>query len=72
MPPGPERATYRGLAADITATLRARFVAGEEVKAGVRPEVLQSWYRCRDTYGVDPARERAPSSPTREPWQLLD
>ncbi len=54
------------------ATMRERFLAGEDVIAGVRPEVLLSWFRCRDDYGVDPSQERAPSSPVREPCQLLD
>jgi hypothetical protein len=52
--------------------MRERFLAGEDLSAGVRPEVLLSWYRCRDDYGVDPSQERAPSSPEREPCQLLD
>jgi sigma-54 dependent transcriptional regulator, acetoin dehydrogenase operon transcriptional activator AcoR len=68
MPPTPER---RG-PGDITARTRERFLAGEDVDAGVRPEVLLSWHRCRDDYGVDPSQERAPSSPVREPSQLLD
>jgi DNA-binding LytR/AlgR family response regulator len=52
--------------------MREQFLAGEDVSAGVRPEILLSWYRCRDDYGVDPSQERAPSSPEREPCQLLD
>lgn len=28
----------------------------------VRPEVLQSWHRCRDRYGVDPTRTHAPAA----------
>jgi DNA-binding LytR/AlgR family response regulator len=52
--------------------MRERFLAGENVTAGVRPDVLLSWHRCRDDYAVDPAQERAPSSPEREPSQLLD
>lgn len=54
------------------AVVRERFLAGEDVRAGVRPEVLLSWHRSRDDYGVDPSRERAPSSPAREPCQVLD
>lgn len=53
-------------------TVRERFLAGEDVSTGVRPEVLLSWHRCRDDYGVDPFQQRAPSSPEREPCQLLD
>jgi sigma-54 dependent transcriptional regulator, acetoin dehydrogenase operon transcriptional activator AcoR len=37
-----------------------RFVAGEEVDCGLRPEILASWVRCRDEYKVDPWREHAP------------
>ena len=61
-----------GVGLSITAAMRERFLAGEKVSAGVRPEVLLSWFRCRDDYGVDPSQERAPSSPEREPCQLLD
>jgi hypothetical protein len=52
--------------------MRERFLAGEDVTAGVRPEVLLSWYRCRDDYAVDPFQERAPSAREREPWQVLE
>ncbi len=58
--------------AAITATVRERFQAGEDVSARVRPAVLLSWVRCRDDYRVDPSQARAPSSPEREPCQLLD
>ena len=52
--------------------MRERFLAGEDVTGGVRPEVLLSWYRCRDDYAVDPLQERAPSAREREPSQLLE
>lgn len=52
--------------------MRERFLAGEDVTEGVRPEVLLSWHRCRDDYGVDPDQERAPSAREREPLQLLE
>ena len=52
--------------------MRERFLAGEDVTGGVRPEVLLSWYRCRDDYAVDPFQERAPSAREREPSQLLE
>jgi PAS domain-containing protein len=29
------------------------FAAGEDLETGVRPEILASWYRCRDRYEVD-------------------
>ncbi len=44
----------------LVATAWERFAAGEEEIEGVRPEVLLSWKRCRDDYGVDPTRDRAP------------
>jgi sigma-54 dependent transcriptional regulator, acetoin dehydrogenase operon transcriptional activator AcoR len=36
------------------------FTAGEDIVDGVRPEILTSWYRCREEYGVDPRLDRAP------------
>lgn len=67
-PPPPDRRQP----AAIPATVRERFLAGEDVSSGVRPAVLLSWVRCRDDYRVDPSQARAPSSPEREPCQLLD
>jgi hypothetical protein len=52
--------------------MRERFLAGEDVTEGVRPEVLLSWHRCRDDYAVDPFQERAPSAREREPFQVLE
>jgi transcriptional regulator of acetoin/glycerol metabolism len=37
-----------------------RFVRGEEVRGGVRADILLSWHRSRDDYRVDPARRGAP------------
>lgn len=37
-----------------------RFAAGAESVRGVRPEILMSWYRCREEYAVDPELDRAP------------
>lgn len=45
-----------------------RFAAGDDVSEGVRPEILLSWTRCRDTYGVDPSRERAPLADAAAPF----
>ena len=59
------RARPRRPAPSTTATMRERFLAGEDVSDGVRPEVLLSWYRCRDDYDVDPYQERAPSARER-------
>ena len=38
--------------------------AGGEAVEGVRPEIVDSWIRCRDDFGVEPTRERAlPAEP---------
>lgn len=66
------QARPRRPASSTTATMRERFLAGEDVTDGVRPEVLLSWYRCRDDYAVDPFQERAPSARQHEPSQLLE
>ncbi|MGW1681561.1 LytTR family transcriptional regulator DNA-binding domain-containing protein [Saccharopolyspora sp. NPDC002376] len=51
----------------VTARTVARawesFAAGEDVVQGVRPEILASWYRCRDQYEVDPTLHIAPGAP---------
>jgi PAS domain-containing protein len=44
------------------AAARERFAAGADTVHGVRPEILMSWYRCRDEYEVDPGLERAPAA----------
>ncbi len=45
-----------------TAAARERFAAGADTVQGVRPEILMSWYRCREEYGVDPHLDRAPAA----------
>jgi hypothetical protein len=45
-----------------TTAARERFVAGEDTVRGVRPEILLSWYRCREEYEVDPGLDRAPAA----------
>jgi hypothetical protein len=55
-----------------TATAWERFIAGEDVSQGVRPEILLSWYRCRDDFKVDPHQERAPSAPDDQPAHSLE
>jgi hypothetical protein len=42
------------------------FTAGEDTVEGVRPEILTSWYRCREEYGVDPCLDRAPPAAPEE------
>jgi hypothetical protein len=44
------------------AAARERFAAGADSVRGVRPEILVSWYRCREEYDVDPHLERAPAA----------
>ncbi|MQA17288.1 MAG: DNA-binding protein [Pseudonocardiaceae bacterium] len=38
------------------------FAAGEDIVEGVRPEILASWYRCRDQHNVDPHLTVAPGA----------
>jgi transcriptional regulator of acetoin/glycerol metabolism len=40
-----------------------RFARGEEVRHGIRADILLSWHRCRDDYRVDPEREAAQVAP---------
>ncbi len=41
-----------------------RFVAGEKVDLAVlRPEIAQSWRRCRDEYHLSPTIARVPGEP---------
>src|SRR3954469_23814308 len=44
------------------AAARERFAAGADCVQGVRPEILVSWYRCREEYDVSPHLERAPAA----------
>ncbi|MBO0803080.1 MAG: DNA-binding protein, partial [Nocardiopsaceae bacterium] len=45
-----------------TSDARERFAAGADSVHGVRPEILMSWYRCREEYRVDPSLKRAPAA----------
>ncbi len=38
-----------------------RFASGDDDVRGVPPPILQSWYRCRDVYKIDPGLPRAPA-----------
>ena len=38
------------------------FAEGEDIETGVRPEILASWYRCRDRYEVDRTLDVAPGA----------
>ena len=55
-----------------TAAAWERFAAGQEVSEGVRPEILLSWYRCRDDFRVDPLQTRAPSAADDWPARSLE
>jgi len=44
------------------AAARERFAAGADTVQGGRPEILMSWYRCREEYEVDPLLDRAPAA----------
>ena len=44
----------------VAADAWERFVRGEELRGGVRADILLSWHRSRDDYRVDPARQHAP------------
>jgi hypothetical protein len=68
----PNRPSGRDHAVDgpLVATSSARevarawesFAAGEDMETGVRPEILASWYRCRDRYEVDRTLDVAPGA----------
>src|SRR4051794_31246979 len=45
---------------------RERFLAGDDRVRGVRPEVVTSWYRCREQYHVDPSLSEAPPAPAHD------
>jgi hypothetical protein len=47
-----------------------RFVAGADTVQGVRPEILLSWYRCREEYGVSPCLDRAPAAAEASPHSI--
>src|SRR5918997_5054966 len=63
---GPPPATNGVVLADddlrTTSAAWERFAAGAESVDGVRPEILMSWYRCREEYEVDPHLDRAPAA----------
>jgi len=53
-----------------TAAAWERFAAGADSVRGVRPEILMSWYRCREEYGVNPDLERAPAAAEASPHSI--
>ena len=54
----------------VTSVEWERFVTGHAAFR-VRPEILASWYRCRD-YGVDPYAPEAPAAGDDRPGRCLD
>jgi PAS domain-containing protein len=60
-PRGPARRARRPAAAVQVAW--EQFVGGQDAVRGVRPEILASWYRCREQYQVDPRLAQAPPAP---------
>jgi hypothetical protein len=60
--PGTGGAARPGDNLERTAAAWERFAAGADTVQGVRPEILMSWYRCREQYGVDPRLDRAPAA----------
>lgn len=65
-PGGRDRVPDGSLVATSSAREVARawedFASGADVETGVRPEILASWYRCRDTYDVDRTLDVAPGA----------
>ncbi|ALL77166.1 LytTR family transcriptional regulator [Pseudonocardia sp. EC080610-09] len=65
-PVGGDRGPDRSLVATSSAREVARawedFAAGDDIETGVRPEILASWYRCRDRYDVDRTLDVAPGA----------
>jgi hypothetical protein len=55
---------------DRVARAWERFTAGEATVQGVRPEIVASWYRCRDQYEVDPGLRVAPGASDRTDHRL--
>jgi len=55
---------------DKTAAAWERFVAGADIVQGVRSEILMSWYRCREEYGVNPWLERVPAAAEASPHSI--
>jgi sigma-54 dependent transcriptional regulator, acetoin dehydrogenase operon transcriptional activator AcoR len=53
-----------------TAAAWRDFVAGADSVRGVRPEILASWYRCREEYEVDPCLDRAPAAAEASPRSI--
>lgn len=52
-------------AEDAVASAWDSFTAGADTIRGVRPDILASWWRCRDKYDVDPGLRSAPGAVER-------
>lgn len=75
LPSGTDRVADDSLVATSSAREVARawesFAGGEDIETGIRPEILASWYRCRDRYDVDRTLDVAPGA-RGEDVQRLD
>jgi PAS domain-containing protein len=60
---------FAGTSGNASATMAAweHFVSGADSVQGVRPQILASWFRCREQYQVDPHLAQAPPAPSEEP-----
>jgi sigma-54 dependent transcriptional regulator, acetoin dehydrogenase operon transcriptional activator AcoR len=65
-----DRTATAGEHLDRTAAAWEHFVAGADTVQGVRPEILMSWYRCREEYGVNPRLDRAPAAAEASPHSI--
>lgn len=63
-------AMLTGSGLDRTVAAWERVVAGADTVRGVRPEILMSWHRCREEYGVDPCLDRAPVAAEGSPHSI--
>ena len=74
-PSGRDRVPDGSLVASPSAKEVARawedFAGGEDIETGVRPDILASWYRCRDQYDVDRTLDVAPGA-RGDDAQLVD
>lgn len=61
-PPATSGGALDGESLERTTAAWEDFAAGAESVEGVRPEILMSWYRCREEYEVDPLLDRAPDA----------
>jgi len=61
-PPATSGVALAGDSLKKTTAAWESFSGGAETVRGIRPEILMSWYRCREEYEVDPRLDRAPAA----------